>query len=71
MSKIILDFPTRKPDIFPEGYGDADFNLDKTPLTYFDSEGNPRLSSKHVLFRTDTGEELGVPRIYASFLIRL
>ena len=60
MSKIILDFPTRKPDIFPEGYGDADFNLDKTPLTYFDSEGNPRLSSKHVLFRTDTGEELGV-----------
>ena len=60
MSKIILDFPTRKPDIFPEGYGDADFNLDKTHLTYFDYEGNPRLSSKHVLFRTDTGEELGV-----------
>ena len=60
MSKTILDFPTRKPDIFPTNYGDADFDLDKAPLTYYDSEGTLQVSSKHVLFRTDTGEELGV-----------
>jgi len=65
MSNTILDFPALKPkeiqdDIFPSGYGDAEFDLDKSPLTYFDSQGTEHVSSKHVLFRADTGQELGV-----------
>jgi hypothetical protein len=63
MSNTILDFPALTKthnDIFPEGYGDADFGLDKSPLTYYDSQGELQVSSKHVLFRTDTGAELGI-----------
>jgi hypothetical protein len=43
-----------------QGYGPADFEIDQAPLVYFDSEGKLSESSKHVIFRTDTGEELGV-----------
>jgi len=60
VSKVILDFPSKKQDIFPASYGDAEFDLDKSPLTYYDANGELQISSKHVLFRTDTGEELGV-----------
>ena len=60
MGSIILDFPTKQDDIFPQGYGDAEFDLDKSPLYYYDSNGELQVSSKHSLFRTDTGEELGV-----------
>lgn len=63
MSNTILDFPTltkTHDDIFPKGYGDADFELDKSPLTYYDSQGELHVSSKHALFRSDTGAELGI-----------
>ena len=63
MSNTILDFPAlvkNHNDIFPEGYGDADFELDKSPLTYYDSKGELHVSSKHALFRADTGVELGI-----------
>jgi len=65
MSNTILEFPTTtinktQDDIFPTGYGEAGFDLDKSVLTYFDSKGEEHVSSKHVLFRADTGEELGV-----------
>ena len=50
------------------GYGSADFDIDTAPLTYAprkyrDGEvayQEPRHSSKSVVYRTDTGSELGV-----------
>ena len=63
MSNTILSFPAvskTHDDIFPTGYGDADFELDKSPLTYYDSQGELHVSSKHALFRADTGAELGI-----------
>jgi len=56
MSKIILDFPINKKS----SYGNADFEIDSSPLFYVDNEGNSRESAKHSIYRTDTGEELGV-----------
>jgi len=56
-----------------EGYGPADFELGQAPLVYrpddrFENQGLPSAvdgegyvnSSKHVIYRTDTGAELGV-----------
>jgi hypothetical protein len=48
-----------------KGYGSADFNIHTTPLSYTcwinDGAGTNTLqSSKSVIYRTDTGEELGV-----------
>jgi len=43
------------------GYGDADFDIDTAPLVYFaDDDGTEFPSSKSVIYRTDTGAELGV-----------
>lgn len=44
------------------GYGEANFNINTVPLNYLpDEEWLPELkSSKRVIYRTDTGEELGV-----------
>lgn len=39
-----------------KGYGDADFDIAQAPLMYL----NAYESSKKVVYRTDTGEELGV-----------
>ena len=41
-------------------YGDADFTVDKAPLTYITNEGEVLRSRKEVIYRTDTGVELGV-----------
>jgi len=67
MGNIILDFPSSKTiipinsrDPLPTGYGDADFEIESSPLFYVDAEGNSRESAKHSIYRTDTGEELGV-----------
>jgi len=48
-----------------KGYGSADFNIHTTPLSYTcwinDGAGTNTLqSSKSVIYRTDTGQELGV-----------
>ena len=50
-----------------QGYGSADFEVATTPLTYVarNSSGqlldlDSRVSSKSIIYRTDTGEELGV-----------
>ena len=42
------------------GYGAADFDIAKSDLTYVDREGKVHTSSKHTIYRTDTGAELGV-----------
>ena len=65
MSKIIIDFPsgTKTIDIPRDNhldYGAADFDIAKSDLTYVDHEGKVRTSSKHTIYRTDTGAELGV-----------
>ena len=41
-------------------YGAADFEIDSAPLTYITNEGDVVRASKHVIYRTDTGQELGV-----------
>ena len=43
-----------------EGYGRADFDIATGPLQYFDADGNVKRASKRIIFRTDTGEELGI-----------
>jgi hypothetical protein len=43
-----------------KNYGDADFSVDKAPLTYITNEGQVLRSRKEVIYRTDTGVELGV-----------
>jgi hypothetical protein len=40
-------------------YGPADFDIDQAPLTYITESGIQK-ASKHVIYRTDTGEELGI-----------
>mgnify|MGYP003642969523 CR=1 FL=1 len=57
MGNIILDFPNTKQE---SSYGEADFEIASSPLMYKDAEGNSKVSSKHSIYRTDTGEELGV-----------
>ncbi len=57
MGNIILDFPTTKQE---SSYGEADFEIASSPLMYKDAEGNSKVSSKHSIYRTDTGAELGV-----------
>jgi len=43
------------------GYGSADFDIATSPLVYFaDDDGTEFPSSKAVIYRTDTGQELGV-----------
>ena len=42
------------------GYGSADFNIATQPLSYFTPEHGNIQSSKSVIYRTDTGIELGV-----------
>ena len=66
MSSIILDFPGKTTTIgsndpFPSDYGKADFDIDKTALAYYLKEdASTRVCSKEVIYRTDTGDELGV-----------
>lgn len=43
-----------------DGYGRADFDIDTAPLQYFDANGSVRRASKRIIFRTDTGDELGI-----------
>ena len=79
MGSIILDFPGSKTvipinreDPFPTDYGAADFEVDRSPLMYVDSNNNSRFSTKHVLYRTDTGAELGIHgRTYTTDLRQL
>ena len=70
MSSIILDFPNKTTTIpldsndpFPTGYGDADFDVARGVLSYT-TQTEPyvieKTSSKHVLYRTDNGAELGI-----------
>ena len=43
------------------GYGEANFDIATTPLVYFADEYRTKFpSSKSVIYRTDTGQELGV-----------
>ena len=42
------------------GYGRADFDIDTAPLQYFDAFDNVRRASKRIVYRTDTGDELGI-----------
>ena len=43
------------------GYGSADFDIGVAPLTYTATQyGDALPSSKSVIYRTDTGEELGI-----------
>lgn len=42
------------------GYGSADFDINTQPLNYFTPEHGHIESSKSVIYRTDTGAELGV-----------
>lgn len=43
------------------GYGSADFDISVSPLKYLDAQNRKiQTSSKKVIYRTDTGEELGV-----------
>ena len=42
------------------GYGPADFDIASSRLRYSDENNYVRDSSKHVIYRTDTGQELGV-----------
>lgn len=48
-----------KASVFGD-YGRAGFDIATTSLRYFDAEGNVRRASKDVIYRTDTGEELGI-----------
>jgi len=41
-------------------YGRADFDIATGPLQYFDAQGNVKRASKEIIYRTDTGEELGI-----------
>ena len=41
------------------GYGSADFDIDTAPLSYIAGD-TPMYSDKKVVYRTDTGEQLGV-----------
>jgi hypothetical protein len=41
-------------------YGRADFDIATGPLQYFDAHGNVKRASKEIIYRTDTGEELGI-----------
>ena len=43
-----------------KGYGPADFEIDQAPLVYYTEDNEMLNSSKHVIFRTDTNQELGV-----------
>ena len=43
------------------GYGSADFDIDVAPLQYpIWNNAEKRISSKSVIYRTDSGEELGI-----------
>jgi|TARA_R110000764_G_scaffold43881_2_gene98729 hypothetical protein len=43
------------------GYGSAEFDIDTAPLIYFaDDDGHEFHSSKSIIYRTDTAQELGV-----------
>lgn len=57
MNAIVNMF--KNQDVF-SGYGEADFDIGETELKYFLPDGQPMTSSKKVVFRTDTGAELGV-----------
>ena len=41
-------------------YGPAGFDIDSAPLSYITNDGDVVRASKHVIYRTDTGQELGV-----------
>lgn len=58
MNNITSIFGTNAP-VFT-GYGSADFDIGIAPLTYQDDYGLELQSSKKVIYRTDTGQELGV-----------
>jgi len=62
MNAIVNMFPNHSSlkSIRDEGYGSADFNIATQPLSYFTSEHGNIESSKSVIYRTDTGAELGV-----------
>lgn len=56
MSNVINLFENSKE---PTGYGPADFDIDQAPLTYITEDGIRR-ASKHIIYRTDNGNELGI-----------
>ena len=59
MENVTSIFGNDKP-VFT-GYGDADFDIKTAPLKYVDSSnGTVRTSTKRVIYRLDTGDELGV-----------
>jgi len=62
MHAILNMFPNHSTlkSIREEGYGLADFDITTQPLSYFTSEHGNIESSKSVIYRTDTGAELGV-----------
>ena len=62
MNAIVSMFPNHSSlkSIRDEGYGSADFDIATQPLSYFTSEHGNIESSKSVIYRTDTGAELGV-----------
>ena len=62
MNAIVNMFPNHSSlkSIRDEGYGSADFDIATQPLSYFTSEHGNIESSKSVIYRTDTGAELGV-----------
>ena len=63
MTNIIPMFSnnTALTAIRSHGYGEANFDIATTPLVYFADEYRTKFpSSKSVIYRTDTGQELGV-----------
>ena len=61
-TKLTTIYANAKPinALREQGYGEADFDIDETVLSYFSGEGGFKDTSKKVIFRTDTGDELGV-----------
>jgi len=63
MNAIVSMFPNSSAlqSIRDGGYGSADFDIETAHLYYFiDDDGTQLSSSKSVIYRTDTGAELGV-----------
>lgn len=57
-NNIVSIFGNNKP-VF-DGYGSADFDIAVAPLKYIDANKNLQTSSKRIIYRTDSGAELGV-----------
>lgn len=58
MNNVVNFFKNNAPEF--GGFGPAEFDIDTVPLLYTGSDGQQHVSSKKVIYRTDTNAELGV-----------